>query len=146
MGALVEGSMTTKLTVQLNLFGGTLLSLGTERHLSVVRGVDTLATVGCFALTELGYGNNAVRMETTAHYDAERAEFVINSPTPLSQKYWITNGAYHCNYALVFAQLIMPGGRGEGVHVFLVRVRDASHKICPGIEIEDMGEKFGANG
>lgn len=24
--------------------------------------------IGCFALTELGYGNNAVEMETTATY------------------------------------------------------------------------------
>lgn len=31
--ALVDGSMCTKLTVQLNLFGGTVLTLGTERHL-----------------------------------------------------------------------------------------------------------------
>jgi len=34
--------------------------LGTERHLSVAEGVDNLSTIGCFALTELGYGNNAV--------------------------------------------------------------------------------------
>jgi len=32
-------------------------------------GIDTLHDVGCFGLTELGYGNNAVEMETTAIYD-----------------------------------------------------------------------------
>jgi hypothetical protein len=32
-------------------------------------GIDTLDEVGCFGLTELGYGNNAVEMETTATYD-----------------------------------------------------------------------------
>ena len=32
-------------------------------------GIDTLDDVGCFGLTELGYGNNAVEMETTAVYD-----------------------------------------------------------------------------
>jgi hypothetical protein len=28
--------------------------------------------VGCFGLTELGYGNNAVEMETTATYDVDK--------------------------------------------------------------------------
>jgi hypothetical protein len=28
--------------------------------------------VGCFGLTELGYGNNAVEMETTAIYDVDK--------------------------------------------------------------------------
>lgn len=31
-------------------------------------------------------------METTAHYDKEKQEFVINTPTTKAQKYWITNG------------------------------------------------------
>ncbi len=60
MGSWVDGSLATKLTVQYNLFGGTLYTLGTERHMKVAEGVDTLDTIGCFALTELGYGNNAV--------------------------------------------------------------------------------------
>lgn len=53
----------------MNLFGGSLIALGTERHLPVIKGVDDLSTIGCFALTELGFGNNAVEMETTAIYD-----------------------------------------------------------------------------
>jgi acyl-CoA oxidase len=112
----------------------------------VAEGIDSLSTIGCFALTELGFGNNAVQMETTAHYDPKTKEFVINSPTVLSQKYWITNGAYHCNYALVFAQLYMPGDKHEGVHVFLVRMRNEDGSVRPGIFIEDMGAKFGCNG
>ena len=34
-----------------------------------ISGIDNLNDVGCFGLTELGYGNNAVEMETTAVYD-----------------------------------------------------------------------------
>ena len=68
--AVIDPAMGTKMTVQFNLFGGTVLKLGTDRHHDVLlKGIDDLSEVGCFALTELGYGNNAVEMETTATYD-----------------------------------------------------------------------------
>lgn len=46
-----------------------------------------------------GYGNNAVEMETTATWDDKTKEFIINSPSVLSQKYWITNSAVHAKWA-----------------------------------------------
>ena len=73
------------------------------------QGIDTLEDVGCFGLTELGYGNNAVEMETTATYDKQTQEFIVNTPTTLAQKYWITNGALHAHHCVVFAQLIIDG-------------------------------------
>lgn len=60
-------------------------------------------------LINTSYGNNAVEMETTAVYDKSRKEFIINTPTPLAQKYWITNGAVHAKYCVVFAQLHIEG-------------------------------------
>ena len=44
-------------------------------------------------------------METTAVYDISSEEFIINTPSPLAQKYWITNGAIHAKHCVVFAQL-----------------------------------------
>ena len=99
----INGDLSTKFTVQFNLFGGSLMALHTERHLPFMRDVSSLKNMGCFCFTELGYGNNAPQMETTATYDPVAKEFVINSPTVLSQKFWITNGACHANYAIVFA-------------------------------------------
>jgi alkylation response protein AidB-like acyl-CoA dehydrogenase len=85
---------------------GTVLRLGSDRHHgSLLDGIDSLDAIGCFALTELGYGNNAVEMQTTATYDAAGDEWVIHTPGPLAQKYWITNGAVHAQWAVVFAQL-----------------------------------------
>ena len=47
-----------------------MLKLGTSRHhQGFLDKIDNLQAVGCFALTELGYGNNAVEMETTATFD-----------------------------------------------------------------------------
>jgi len=78
------------------------VSLHTDRHRYIFDKIDDLSTVGCFCLTELGYGNNAVKMETTLTFDEKTNEFIVNSPSTLSQKYWITNGFNHANMALVF--------------------------------------------
>lgn len=142
---MVDGSVATKLTVQFNLFGGTLLKLGTERHREIVKGVDDLSVIGCFALTELGYGNNAIEMETVAMYDSTSDTITVNSPTVLSQKFWITNSAVHANYAIVFAQLYV-NGTHEGVHVVLVPIRNPDKSICRGVDIQDMGMKMECNG
>ena len=64
----------------------------------MLAGIDSLDDIGCFGLTELGYGNNAVEMETTATYDKASKEFIVNTPHPLAQKYWITNGAIHAKH------------------------------------------------
>jgi len=121
------------------------MALHTDRHMPFLKDVDSLKNMGCFCFTELGYGNNAPQMETTAIYDEAKQEFVINSPTVLSQKFWITNGACHANYAIVFAQTHV-GGKNEGVNSFIVRIRDDKMKPCKGVMIEDMGWKIGLNG
>jgi len=140
-----EGSMATKMTVQFNLFGGTVLKLGTERHHWLLDGIDNLTEVGCFGLTELGYGNNAPQMETTATLDIKTDEWVIHSPTVLSQKYWITNGAVHAHWVVVFAQTVIKG-TNYGVHAFLVPIRNRDLTVCSGVRIDEMGYKFGCNG
>ena len=51
---LVVLSRATKMTVHLNLFGGSVLKLGTQRHHHLLDGIDKMQPTGCFALTELG--------------------------------------------------------------------------------------------
>ncbi|RXG64068.1 putative acyl-coenzyme A oxidase 3.2, peroxisomal [Armadillidium vulgare] len=146
LASIIDPAMTTKMTVQFNLFGGTVLKLGTERHHEkLLKGIDTLEDVGCFGLTELGYGNNAVEMETTAIYEKAAQEFVINTPTPLAQKYWITNGAVHAKHIIVFAQTYVDG-TNHGIHGILVPIRDNNLKVMPNVKVEDMGHKMGLNG
>ena len=143
---MCDGSLCTKFTVQFNLFGGTLFKLGTKKHHHLCDSIDNFSQVGCFGLTELGYGNNAVEMETTAHYDNETQEFVINTPSTKAQKYWITNGALHAHSCIVFAKLIMPDGHNQGLHGFLVPIRDENLNIRDNVKIWDLGYKIGLNG
>jgi len=146
LAAVIDPAMTTKMTVQFNLFGGTVLKLGTDRHhKELLEGIDNLNDIGCFGLTELGYGNNAVEMETTAVYDADAKEFVVNTPNPLAQKYWITNGAVHAKHIVVMAQMFVKG-KNEGIHAVLVRIRDNDLNVMPGVTVEDMGYRMGLNG
>lgn len=142
---MVCGSTAVKFTVQFNLFGGSCLALHTARHAHIFDKIDNLDICGCFCLTELGYGNNAVKMETTVTYDDKTKEFIVDTPTTLSQKYWISNGFKHANYSLVFGQTIVKG-KNEGVNAFLVPIRDKDMKPLSGMTINDMGVKFGLNG
>jgi len=146
---LTDVSMATKLTVQYNLFGGTVLKLGTKKHHSLLlSGIDNVTDVGCFALTEVGYGNNAVCMPTTAtfHEDPQGGHFIIRTMNPLSAKTWATNGASHAQWAVVFANLIIKG-KNQGIHGFLVQIRDHRTMLPrPGVTINDLGHKIGCNG
>ena len=142
----MDGSTATKMTVQFNLFGGTVLNLGTEKHHGdFLDKINSLENIGCFAFTERGYGNNAFKMETTATYDDSDNTFVINSPSIASHKYWITNSACDASYAVVFAQIIIKD-KDYGPHPFLVRVRDKDNNFMPNVNIKDMGYKVGLNG
>lgn len=69
-------------------------------------------------------------METTAHWDGKANEWIINTPSVVAQKYWITNGAVHAKWVCVFAQTHV-NGKNEGIHVFLVRIRDEQLNVCP---------------
>ena len=84
-------------------------------------------------------------METTAIYDSKTKEFIVNTPNPLAQKYWITNGAVHAKHVVVMAKLFVDG-KNEGIHAVLVPIRDNDLKILPNVRVEDMGHKMGLNG
>ncbi|XP_062581681.1 peroxisomal acyl-coenzyme A oxidase 1-like [Saccostrea cucullata] len=106
----------------------------------------SLKIIGTYAQTELGHGTFIRGLETTATYDPKTKEFILNSPTVTSTKYWPGNLGKTSNVCLVMAQLETQGRR-RGIHLFMVQLRDLNtHKLLPGVEAGDIGPKFGFNG
>ena len=139
-------SMVIKFGVQFGLFGGSIHRLGTERHHEqYLDAVGTLELPGCFAMTEWAHGSNVRELETTARYDPDAEEFVINTPHDGARKEWIGNAADHGRMATVFAQLHTQG-ESHGVHGFLVPIRRPNGSPMPRVRIDDCGEKMGLNG
>src|SRR5215207_2523566 len=113
-------SLLVKVGVQFGLFGGAVLHLGTERHHERhLADIASLELPGCFAMTEDGHGSDVQHLRTTATYDAEAEEFVVDTPDDDAHKMWIGNAARDGRMAAVFAQLIV-GGEERGVHAVLV--------------------------
>jgi acyl-CoA oxidase len=142
---LADPSLQIKSGVQWGLFGAAVLHLGTkEHHDKWLPSIMSLETPGAFAMTEIGHGSDVSSIATTATYDSETDEFVINTPFRAAWKDYLGNAALHGKAATVFAQLITKDVN-HGVHAFYVPLRD-DNGFLPGISGEDDGLKGGLNG
>jgi acyl-CoA oxidase len=82
-------------------------------------------------------------LETTATYDPTTQEFILNSPTLTSLKWWPGSLGHTATHAIVVARLITKG-QDYGIHLFIVQIRSLEdHKPLPGIQVGDIGPKFG---
>lgn len=103
-----------------------------------------MGITGALAQTELGHGSNVRALQTTAIYDKDTEEFVVNTPTLRSMKWWPGNMGKTANFALVYANLIM-GGEEKGFNVFMVQLRDENHLPLAGVTVHEVGPKIGDN-
>ncbi|MFL6173861.1 MAG: acyl-CoA dehydrogenase [Marmoricola sp.] len=144
--ALGDLSVLVKVGVQFGLFGGAILQLGTKKHHDAyLQDLVSADLLGCFAMTESGHGSNVQALGTTATYDVATQEFVITTPDDHARKDYIGNAAAHARVAVVFAQLLI-GGESQGVHAFVVPIRDDQGQVLDRVRIEDDGPKIGLNG
>ncbi|XP_077379444.1 peroxisomal acyl-coenzyme A oxidase 1 isoform X2 [Festucalex cinctus] len=104
---------------------------------------ESYQALGTYAQTELGHGTHIRGLETTATYDPVTEEFILNSPTVSSIKWWPGGLGKTSNHAIVLAQLYTQGNC-HGLHAFIVPIRDMStHIPLPGVVVGDIGPKFG---
>uniref|UniRef100_A0A3P9MI55 Acyl-coenzyme A oxidase n=1 Tax=Oryzias latipes TaxID=8090 RepID=A0A3P9MI55_ORYLA len=144
--SMVTGHHPDALGLHFTMFLPTLLRLCDPQQMSKwLPLAKSMQAVGTYAQTELGHGTHLRGLETTATYDPATQEFVLNSPTISSIKWWPGGLGKSANYAIVLAQLYSLGNC-HGLHAFIVPVRDMdTHIPLPGVVVGDIGPKFGFN-
>eukprot|EP00761_Pharyngomonas_kirbyi_P012102 gb/GECH01012129.1/.p1 GENE.gb/GECH01012129.1/~~gb/GECH01012129.1/.p1 ORF type:complete len:744 (+),score=187.61 gb/GECH01012129.1/:1-2232(+) len=144
---MFDHSLSIKIGVQFLLWGGSILNLGTKKHHDkYIDKISRLELPGCFCMTEMGHGSNVRAIKTTATYDKNTEEFIVNSMDDSATKFWIGNAAKDGIMGTVFCKLIIDG-KDYGVHTVVVPLRDPDTKeALPGVEIGDCGEKVGLSG
>ncbi|XP_069608159.1 peroxisomal acyl-coenzyme A oxidase 1 isoform X1 [Ranitomeya imitator] len=132
------------LDLHLGMFLPTLLNQATpEQQDRFFMPAWNLEIIGTYAQTEMGHGTHLRGLETTATYDPSTQEFILNSPTVSSLKWWPGGLGKTSNHAVVLAQLYTQG-ECKGLHAFIVPIRHMStHEPLPGVTVGDIGPKFG---
>ncbi|MBW0520497.1 hypothetical protein O181_060212 [Austropuccinia psidii MF-1] len=127
-----------------SMFLKTLLEQGDEDQQRLfTHRAQRFEIIGCYAQTELGHGSNVQGLETTATYDKNTKEFIINSPSLTASKWWIGGLGRTADHAVVMAQLFT-NGKSYGPHPFVVPIRDLqTREPLPGRVIGDIGPKLG---
>nr|QFF91504.1 acyl-CoA oxidase 1 isoform 1 [Potamotrygon motoro] len=132
------------LDLHLGMFLPTILNQATpEQQDRFFMPAWNLQIIGTYAQTEMGHGTFIRGLETTATYDPSTQEFVLNSPTVTSIKWWPGGLGKTSNHAIVLAQLYIQG-QCKGLHAFIVPIRKmGTHEPLPGVIVGDIGPKFG---
>lgn len=126
-----------------SIFIGTVIGQGNDEQVNYwLPKILNFEITGSYAQTELGHGSNVRGLQTTAEYDSKTEQFVLNTPTLTSIKWWpgcLGKVATHC---VLYAQLIIDGVE-KGLSVFMIQIRDENHLPLPGIKLGDLGNKVG---
>lgn len=96
--------------------------------------------------TELGHSSFLRGLETRATFDVERDEFVIESPTVTSTKWWIGMAAHTATHTVALCQTYIHG-KNHGINWFIVPLHDrVNGELVPGVLTGDIGAKYGRAG
>ncbi|MFF3511265.1 hypothetical protein [Streptomyces sp. NPDC002573] len=84
--ACLDGALTVVSGIHYNLFLGSLLDHdGLDKR--PLAEYAAMGRIGTFLCTELGHGNDAAALRTTATYDPDDRTFTLHTPTAAAQKF-----------------------------------------------------------
>lgn len=102
--------------------------------------------IGTYAQTEVGHGTFLRGIETTATFDEAADQFILDTPTLTSTKWWPGSLGKTATHCIVMARLIVKSV-DLGMHAFIMQIRSLEdHTVLPGVEAGDIGRKMGWNG
>lgn len=143
---VADPNVQIKSGVQFGLFAAAIQHLGTKYHKDMfLEDAMSLKMLGSYGMTESGHGSDVFNIKTTAVFDAETDEFVVNTPDRTAWKDYLGNAAEHGRWVVLFAQMII-NNVNHGVHAFIMRTRTDDGAWLPGVKGEDDGVKGGLNG
>eukprot|EP01080_Neovahlkampfia_damariscottae_P004627 gene4627-8200_t len=145
--AQYDRSFSMRIGVHFGLFKATIKEQGTQEQWNKYKDdIETMKIIGCFAMTELGTSSYLRGSETTATFDEENDEFIIDSPTLTSTKFWIGMAGNTATHSVVLCNLIIKKEK-KGLYWFLVPLRSQNTgKLNPGISAGSVGSKSGRHG
>ena len=118
--------------------------LGTEAQKKAwLPSIDKGVWNTCYAQTELAHGSDFNNIKTVATFDPATQEFVVHTPDIEAIKWWPGDLGVFSTHCLLMAQLYTKG-KCHGVQPFFIQIRDTeTFEVLPGLEIGDIGPKFG---
>ncbi|KAG2217625.1 hypothetical protein INT45_008078 [Circinella minor] len=140
-------SFSMRFFVHESLFRNVINMLGTKEQAQKWNDdINNLKVYGCFAMTELGHSSALRDIETCATFDLATDEFILDSPSVTSTKWWIGGSGQTSTHAVVISQTVIKGEH-KGHNWFIVQLRDkVTGELMPGVHIGDIGKKVGHDG
>lgn len=133
----VDGILASQANIHYNLFIGSILDLDHERTVDLAP-FAALEEYGTILITEVGFGNNAADLETTATYQHETGTFDLHTPGPRARKFMPNAGATGGSKSGLVAARLVVRGEDCGVFLFLVPLTGT-----PGVTVRPLPEKPG---
>ncbi|MFG3053500.1 acyl-CoA dehydrogenase [Kitasatospora sp. NPDC048239] len=134
--ALLDGGLTVLAGIHYNLFLGSLLDHDPHDK----RPLDeylAMERIGTFLCTELGHGNDATALETTAVYDPADRTFTLHTPHAGAQKFMPNTGPAGGPKSAVVAARLLAEGRDHGIFLFLTPLTDQDGTL-PGVTVRPL--------
>ncbi|MFE9423273.1 acyl-CoA dehydrogenase [Kitasatospora sp. NPDC006697] len=140
--APLDGALTVLAGIHYNLFLGSLLDHDPDpaRPLDPYLRMDR---IGTFLCTEVGHGNDAAALETTAEYHRATRTFTLHTPGPGARKFMPNTGPAGGPKSAVVAARLLVDGEDQGVFLFLTPLTGADGPL-PGVTVRPLPQRPGS--